>query len=46
MEQVGSLVDLHNLTEKKLNKVFDIGGFPMLSIAVTRTDILYINFAI
>lgn len=39
VEQIGSLVALHNLTEKRLNKVLDLGGFPMPSIAVTRTDI-------
>ncbi len=44
VEQVGSLVALHNLTESKLNKVLDLGGFPMPSIAVTRTDIPHTNF--
>lgn len=44
VEQVGSLVALHNLTERKLNKVLDLGGFPMPSIAVTRTDIPHTNF--
>lgn len=44
MEQVGNLIALHNLNAGKLNKVLDLGGFPMPSIAVTHTDIPHTNF--
>ena len=44
VEETKNLVALHNLTADKLNKVMDLGGFPMPSIAVTRTDIPHTNF--
>ena len=34
-----NLVALHNLSEEKLRKVIDLGGFPMPSIAITRVDL-------
>lgn len=44
VEETKDLVALHNLNTNKLNKVIDLGGFPMPSIAVTRTDIPHTNF--
>ena len=44
VEETKTLVALHNLTEEKLKKVLKLGGFPMPSIAVTRTDIPHTNF--
>ena len=44
VEETKNLVALHNLNANKLNKVLDLGGFPMPSIAVTRTDIPHTNF--
>ena len=44
VEQVGSLVALHNLSEDKLEKALRLGGFPMPSIAVTKTNIPHTNF--
>lgn len=44
VEETKNLIALHNLTESKLGKVMDLGGFPMPSIAVTRTDIPHTNF--
>ena len=38
------LIALHNLNAKKLEKVLALGGFPMPSIAVTRTEIPHTNF--
>lgn len=35
----GDLVALHNLDERKLMKVLELGGFPMPSIAITRTSL-------
>lgn len=34
VEQIGSLVAVHNLTEDKLQKALKLGGFPMPSIAI------------
>lgn len=44
VEEKGSLLALHNLTESKLLSALRLGGFPMPSIAVTRTDIPHTNF--
>ncbi len=35
----GDLVALHNLDERKLLKVLELGGFPMPSIAITRASL-------
>lgn len=39
-----NLVALHNLTEEKLLKSLELGGFPMPSIAITKADIPHTNF--
>ena len=44
VEQTKSLLALHNLTEEKLLKTLALGGFPMPSIAVTKSDIPHTNF--
>lgn len=44
VEETKNLVALHNLTEDKLQKALDLGGFPMPSIAVTKSDIPHTNF--
>lgn len=44
VEEADSLIALHNLTEEKLQKALTLGGFPMPSIAVTKTDIPHTNF--
>ena len=44
VETKKNLVALHNLTEDKLLKSIALGGFPMPSIAVTKTDIPHTNF--
>lgn len=44
VERTKDLVALHNLTEDKLLKALDLGGFPMPSIAVTKSDIPHTNF--
>lgn len=44
VEETKTLVALHNLTEEKLWGDLRLGGFPMPSIAVTRTDIPHTNF--
>lgn len=44
VEETRNLVALHNLTEDKLLKVLQLGGFPMPSIAVTKTDIPFTDF--
>ena len=44
VEDNGTLLALHNLTEDKLRSALRLGGFPMPSIAVTRADIPHINF--
>ena len=35
---------VHNTTADKLKKTLDLGGFPMPSIAVTKTGIVHSNF--
>lgn len=44
VEESGGLVALHNLSEEKLLKVLQLGGFPMPSIAITRADIAHDQF--
>ncbi len=43
-EETKNLVALHNLTEDKLAKSLELGGFPMPSIAITKSDIPHTNF--
>ncbi len=38
-EETKNLVALHNLSEEKLMKVLNLGGFPMPSIAITKADL-------
>lgn len=40
----GTLLVIHNLTEEKLQKFLALGGAPMPSIAVTRSDVEHSNF--
>lgn len=44
VEQVGTLVAVHNLAEDKLKKALALGGFPMPSIAIAKTEIGHQNF--
>ena len=44
VEETKNLVALHNLTEDKLAKSLELGGFPMPSIAITKSDIPHTNF--
>lgn len=44
VEYTKNLVALHNLTEDKLAKTLELGGFPMPSIAITKADIPHTNF--
>ena len=44
VERTKDLIALHNLTEDKLLKSIQLGGFPMPSIAVTRASIPHTNF--
>lgn len=44
IEETKNLIALHNLTEEKLLKTLELGGFPMPSIAVTKKDIPHTNF--
>lgn len=44
VEYTKDLVALHNLTEEKLAKSLELGGFPMPSIAITKADIPHTNF--
>jgi len=44
VEETKNLIALHNLSEDKLLKALNLGGFPMPSIAVTKTDIPHTNF--
>lgn len=39
IEETRNLVALHNLSEDKLEKVIELGGLPVPSIAITKTDI-------
>lgn len=44
VEEGKNLVALHNLSEEKLMKVLQLGGFPMPSIAITRVDLGHDQF--
>lgn len=44
VEQTDDLIAVHNLTEKKLEKSFQLEGFPMPSIAITKASIGHTNF--
>lgn len=44
VETAGSLMAVHNLTEDKLKKTLELGGFPMPSIAITKPEIGHENF--
>lgn len=44
VEKTKNLVALHNLTEDKLFKSLELGGLPMPSIAITKSDIPHSNF--
>lgn len=44
VEQTDRLIALHNLSAEKLSKALALGGFPMPSIAVTKTNIPHTNF--
>lgn len=44
VEETADLIALHNLSAEKLDKVLKLGGFPMPSIAVTKTSIPHTNF--
>ena len=38
------LIAVHNISEEKLKEAIDLGGFPMPSIAVTKSDVGHITF--
>lgn len=38
VEETKDLIALHNLTEKKLKGVLELGGFPVPSIAITKAE--------
>lgn len=44
VEQKENLIALHNLDETKLLKTLKLGGFPMPSIAITKSSIPHTNF--
>lgn len=44
IEEKKNLIALHNLDETKLLKTLKLGGFPMPSIAITKSDIPHTNF--
>lgn len=44
VEQTKNLVAVHNLTEDKMLSTLKLGGFPMPSIAVTKSYIPHTNF--
>ena len=44
VEEMADLIALHNLNAEKLEKALNLGGFPMPSIAVTKTTIPHTNF--
>lgn len=44
VEEKGNLVAVHNLSEDKIRQAFDLGGFPMPSIAITKSDIGHTEF--
>ena len=44
VERTNDLIAVHNLTEQKLKKALALGGFPMPSIAVTKSSIGHSTF--
>ena len=44
VEEVGDLIAVHNLDERKLLSTLSLGGFPMPSIAVTKASLGHTNF--
>lgn len=44
VEETKNLVALHNLSEEKLLKVLQLGGFPMPSIAITKVDLSHTDY--
>ena len=44
VEKTKELVAVHNLTEEKLNKALELGGFPMPSVAVTKANMGHDKF--
>lgn len=38
VEETEDLIAVHNISESKLKSVLELGGFPMLSIAIVRAD--------
>ena len=44
VEETKDLVALHNLTADKLSKSLELGGLPMPSLAITKSDIPHSNF--
>lgn len=44
VEQAGNLIAVHNLSEFNLDRALRLGGFPMPSIAVAKTDMGHQNF--
>ena len=44
VEERNDLIAVHNLSEANLNRVLDIGGFPMPSIAVTAPELSHSNY--
>lgn len=44
IEETKNLVALHNLSEEKLLKVLQLGGFPMPSIAVTKAELSHTDY--
>lgn len=44
VEETKDLIAVHNLNETKLIKALNLGGFPMPSIAVTKSEMSHDNF--
>lgn len=44
VEETKDLIAVHNLTDAKLRKAFEVGGFPMPSIAVTKANMGHDKF--
>lgn len=44
VEQSGNLIAVHNLSKEKLREAFELGGFPMPSIAITKADMGHTEF--
>jgi hypothetical protein len=44
VEETKDLIAVHNLNERKLNGILDLGGFPVPSIAVTKPNLSHDSF--